>query len=306
MQPQQIPQPQIVPQNAQVSVANQPIQNQLYQVIQTEEPNSCEKCSNFLTGTKNLPLTVFIILMSSLFIIIFWFMISNAFITAFFIPSSIFNFLFALFVWCRIATKIERNTSTVKYGYLYLVNLLILSVVTLTFPLFRVWNFILFETILIAFNNKDKKIKFFCCRISGTKVIVLSIIYHLFFNLYSFISIIITVAYAFIYNKWLSQKLNISNEKVEKMENWCIIQVIKNKFQTFITLQEALNKDKKQQPLVQDINNSVNMSFIPDNMYPNYYSGIIPGPNQQEIQMQQLAPAQGEIKPPVVDINQTN
>ena len=90
------------------------------------------------------------------------------------------------------------------------------------------------------------------------------------------------------------------------MEGWCIIQGLKNKFHTFSTLEEVLNKDKKEQPLLQDVNNSVNMSFIPANMYPNYYSGIIPGPNQQEIQMQQLAPAQAEIKPPVVDINQTN
>ena len=306
MQPQQIPQPQVVPQNAQIPVANQPIPNQFYQVIQTEAPNSCEKCSNCLTGTKNLPLTVFTILMSSLFIVIFWSMIGVPFWTAFFIPSSIFNFLFALFVWCRMAAKIERNTSTVKYGYLYLVNLMILSLVTLTFPLFRIWNFVLFETILIAFNNRDKKIKFFCCRISGTKVIVLSILYHLLFNSISIISLVITIAYAFIYNKWLSQKLNISNEKVQRMEGWCIIQGLKNKFQTFITLEEVLNKDKKEQPLVQDVNNSVNMSFIPANMYPNYYSGIIPGPNQQEIQMQQLAPAQAEIKPPVVYINQIN
>ena len=80
---------------------------------------------------------------------------------------------------------------------------------------------------------------------------------------------------------------------------------LKTKFKTFITLGEAMNKDKKQQPLVQDINNSVNMTFIPVNMYPNYYSGIIPNP-QQQIPLQQIPQAQGAMNPPVVDINQTN
>jgi hypothetical protein len=208
-----------------------------------------------------------------------------------------------------MAMKIEKNTSTVKYGYLYLINLLILSLCTLTYPIVRIWNFILFETILIALNNKDKKMKFFCCRIPGKAVIICSIIYHIIINPFEIISIIITVAYAFIYNKWLSQKLNISNEKVQRLENSCLIKKIKEKIATFISLEDTQSKDKKQQPLVnyqQDINNSVNMSFIPANMYPNYYSGIIAAPGQQQIQLQQFAPSQGINNPPVIDINQPN
>lgn len=136
-------------------------------------------------------------------------------------------------------------------------------------------------------------------------MIVLSVIYHAIFNWFNILSIIITIIYAACYNKYLSQRLNISNERVERIENWCIMNYLKNKFKTFITLGEAMNKDKKQQPLVQDINNSVNMTFIPVNMYPNYYSGIIPNP-QQQIPLQQIPQAQGAMNPPVVDINQTN
>jgi predicted small secreted protein len=140
-------------------------------------------------------------------------------------------------------------------------------------------------------------------------VIICSIIYHIIINPFEIISIIITVAYAFIYNKWLSQKLNISNEKVQRLENSCLIKKIKEKIATFISLEDTQSKDKKQQPLVnyqQDINNSVNMSFIPANMYPNYYSGIIAAPGQQQIQLQQFAPSQGINNPPVIDINQPN
>ena len=304
MQPQQIPQPQMMPQNIQIPVANQPQPNQLYQVIQYESPNTCEKCSKCLTGTTNLPFTVFIILMTSFLFCILRFALLHTFFGEYFFIASLADLIFALFVWSRMAIKIERNTSSVKYGYLFFVNLLILSVFTLGLPISRIWIFILFETILIALNNKEKKIKFFCCRISGYQVIIFSLIYHVIFNFFNVIGIVITFVYAIIYNKWLSQKLNISNERVERLENSCLFSSLKNKFQTFITLQEALNKDKKQQPLVNDINNSVNMSFMPSNMYPNYFSGVIPAP--QSVQLQQFSPAQAAMNPPVVDINKPN
>lgn len=305
------PQPEMIPQNAQIPNANQPIQSQMYQVIQTESPNCCEKFSKCVTGNTNIPLMVFLILMSSLNVIVLWCII-NAHIHYYsflFLNASIFQFLFALFVWCRMAMKIEKNTSTVKYGYLYLINLLILSICSFTLPFFRIWNFILFETILIALNNKEKKMKFFFFRIPGKALIICSLIYHLIINPFDIYSLIITVAYAFIYNKWLSQKLNISNEKVQRLENSCLIKTFKEKISTFISLEDTQKKDKKQQPLVnhqQDINNSVNMSFIPANMYPNYYSGIIAAQGQQQIQLQQLAPSQEINNPPVVDINQPN
>ena len=305
------PEPQTIPQNDQIPNANQPIQSQTYQVIQTESPNCCEKFSKCVSGSTNIPLMVFLILMSSLNVIILWSIICIHihFFKFLFFNASIFQFLFALFVWSRMAIKIEKNTSTVKYGYLFLINLLILSIFTLTLPLFRIWNFILFETILIALNNKEKKMRFFCCRITGKQVIFCSIIYHLIISPFDIFSLVVTIAYAFLYNKWLSQKLNISNEKVQRLENSCLIKTCKEKFETFISLEDTQKNDKKQQPLVnhqQDINNSVNMSFIPANMYPNYYSGIIAAQGQQQIQLQQLAPSQGINNPPVVDINQPN
>ena len=319
MQPQQIPQVQMIPQNMQNPQANPAPHNQNLQVIQTEAPNTCEKFSKFLTGTANIPFTVFIILMSSFGVLI----ISNLFSYYFFsyiVISSFSNLIFAIFVWSKMAIKIEMNTSTVKYCYLYLVNLFILSLITLTSPIARIWNFVLFETILISLNNKDKRIKFFCCKYSGNLVIVVSIIYHIIFNSLDIIPILITIGYAYVYNKWLIQKLNISNEKIELLENSCFIKFLRDKFQTFITLRDVLNKEKNKQPLVpnnandnvhnNNINNPMQMSsFIPLNMYPNYYSGIIPNPNPNDspIQvqpMQQMQPVNPVQVPPVVDINQ--
>ena len=296
MQPQQ----QMMPQNNQIPNANQPAQNQMYQVIQTESQNTFEKCSKCITGSANVPFMVFIIIMSSFAVIAFFFLCYFHPIMPYFFTGAIFDFLFALFVWCRMAIKIEKNTSTVKYGYLYFLNLFILSICTLNFPLFAVWSFILFETILIALNNRDKKMKFFCCRITGKKIIIFSILYYFLFNWFSIIRLIIIVAYSFIYNKYLSKILNISNANVQKLENTRFIKYFKDNFLNFISIDEIQNKDKKEQPLVnpqqQDISNSV-MSFDPSNIYPNYYSGNFAAPGQQ-IQENNI--------PPVVDINQAN
>ena len=330
MQPQQ----QMMPQSIHTPDPNQPSQNQMPQLIQAESQNSFGKCSKSITGSENVPFMVLVILMSFLASTVICFLIRFVDIMFYFFIAALFDFLFALFVWCRLAIKIEKNISTVKYGFLYFINLFILSICTLPFPfhywnplyytIYEIfygrqilgywdkrilikctkiqlfWNFILFETILIALNNREKKMKFFCCRITGKKVIIFSILYHFLFNWFSIIHLIIIVAYSFIYNKYLSQILNISNANVQKLENTRFIKYFKGKFLNFISIDEIQNKDKKEQPLVnpqqQDISNSA-MSFDPSNIYPNYYSGIIAVPEQQ---------IQGNNIPPVVDINQAN
>jgi len=327
-------QQQMMPQSIHTHDPNQLSQNQMPQLIQAESQNSFGKCSKSITGSENVPFMVLVILMSFLASTVICFLIRFVDIMFYFFIAALFDFLFALFVWCRLAIKIEKNISTVKYGFLYFINLFILSICTLPFPfhywdplyytIYEIfygrkilgywdkrilikctkiqlfWNFILFETILIALNNREKKMKFFRCRITGKKVIIFSILYHFLFNWFSIIHLIIIVAYSFIYNKYLSQILNISNANVQKLENTRFIKYFKDKFLNFISIDEIQNKDKKEQPLVnpqqQDISNSA-MSFDPSNIYPNYYSGIIAVPEQQ---------IQGNNIPPVVDINQAN
>jgi len=297
---QQMPQPQMLQQNMQNQIdypQAMPPQEHLYQIVQQDSsPSRCEKFSSWIMGTKNIPLVVFLVLMGS----------SANFILCLFIPftdgysfiSSFGNFLFTLFVWSKMAIKIEKKTSTVRYGYLYLLNNIILSVSTLSIPLCpnKIWCFVLFETLLIALTNKDKKVKFFCRSVSGNKIIVLTIIYHFIFN--SLFPLILTIVYTFIYNKFLIKKFSISNEKVERIENCCLVGLIKNKVNTFVTMKEVL--DKSQQPLVQNsnasnISNPDGSSFIPMNMYPMYYSNVQPiQPPMQEVPpIQPFVQAQG-------------
>lgn len=121
--------------------------------------------------------------------------------------------------------------------------------------------------------------KFFCCKLSGNAVIVLSITYSFIFNWVSFFSVLITIAYTYVYKRCLINKLSISNEKVERYETFCPINWLKSKLTTFISIKDVLEKEKQSQSLVKNNNNQNinNSSFIPLNVYPNYYSGIVPG-----------------------------
>ena len=313
MQPQiqQIPQPQIIVQNAQIPMNNIYPQNQVQPLVQVQDPNTCEKCSNFITGSTNIPVGVFTLLMLSLLYHICCTLFNYEFLSSYYMMQSFFDFVFALFIWSKMAIKIERSTSTVKYFHLCFINLLIISVCTLTFPLGRIWNFILFETILISLKNKNKHIKFFCCKISGKNMIIFTILYHVLFNLLNIVSIIFTIGYAFIYNKFLIQKLNISNEKVQRMELNCLINFFKNKFKAFVSIEDVIKQEinNNNQPMEQGVNNNIansvvsvnnsNASFVPNNMYPNYYSGIAQNSSNRNQNVQYLHNAQ-----PVVDVNQ--
>lgn len=288
---QQVPEPQMMVQNPQMQMANpqQIPQNQLYQVIQTNSTQSpCEKLSKWLTGSFNIPLMVFLILMGSSLAFIICIIIGPCFLNGLLIFSSFGNLLFALFVWCPMAIKIEKNTSTVRYACLFTINKIIISLFSLC--MHSNWNFILFETLLIALSNRNKRMKFFCCKMSGNAFIISSIIYNLVFNLFLIFPLIITIGYTFIYRKWLITKFAISNEKVEKYENFCLFNWLKNRLTTFITLKDVLEKENQNLPLVENNNNIPNAnesSFAPMNMYPNYYSGIAPG-------MQQMKPLSEE------------
>lgn len=304
-QPQQ-QQPQFPPQ----PFPQQQPQMMVPQVIhQTIPPNCCERLSSCLLGTRHPPLTVFIILMLISLNLIISLFIRSHFYGALLILSNLGLIFFSIFIWAPLAIKMENSSSSVRYGSLFFINYSIISLICFRFPFLffpeKIGFFILFETLLISFANKDKKIKFFFCKITGKKFSALVIIYYFIFN-YAFTwNIIFTIIYTFIYKKWLMKKFVISNERVERMENWCFIRWFKNNFETFITLQKSSQKkiQPKNQPQIQQSGYSINSmnsngSFF---AYPSYYysGGIQPMPMgmPQPQPMQPIQPPQGQAHP---------
>lgn len=246
----------------------------------------CERWSKGLLGTTKIPLVVFLIIMYCAFLcVISLFFIQYGFLAF----ITIANLLFAIFVWGRYAAKIEKKTSTIRYGILFLINISIISLISLDifFAVASTYSFILFETLLLAASNLNKQMKFFCFRLTGTQVIVGSLIFHFIINCYHAFSIIITLIYALIYEKCLKYKIVISDETVRRVENWCFISCMKEKCSTFISLDNIeIKKDNKDSLLESSSNvqSGANNSFIPENIYPK---------QEHIIELQQQSVAQG-------------
>ena len=197
-----------------------------------------------------------------------------------FLIGSLGNITFVFCVWKKNAQKIERATSSVRYFILFFISYFILSIINQE-PCRGLWSFILFETLLISVSNKEKKMKFFLWRLSGKYVFILSILYYFFLLNYDIIYVVI---YTILYKHFLINKFIISDETIEKIENWYIIRNIKN-IKIFISIKTVMEKMQKAQTLVQDnINNSEqngnNSSFVPTNVY-NNQSREAPVDNQQ-------------------------
>ena len=104
----------------------------------------------------------------------------------------------------------------------------------------------------------------------------------------------------------MNYKINISNEKIQKYENCCLMGFLKYRLKTFITLEDVLAKEQNRQEN-NNINNNINGSFVPNNMYPNYYSGIIQSnPNQAPIQPRIAVQQNPSVSESVVDMNQSS
>ena len=259
---------QDLPSNNQI--INQPMLEQNINIQRPKNPinpnkTNLKKFADYICFKNKLSITVLFILEMELFyffVVIFTEGYYNN--NLFKVISAVGNFSFALFVWAPMATKIEKCSSTVRYFLLFLINSVILYIITLfgfTY-ISKLWCFVLFETILISLSNKEKKIKFFCFKISGNKLVPLTIIYSFCFN--SFISILAVIIYVFIYRKILIKKLVISNEKVLSLENFCLFNFLKNHTKSFISLEQSNLKS--------NTNNNNLSSFIPSNMYPNSYN----------------------------------
>ena len=273
-------------------IINNPLQNNNNTTIQNSETtNDCQKISLIITGSSNIPLVVFIIFILLFVFFLFNFICEIIYLIPLYFWSSLGNILYAIFVWSPIAIKIEKSCSTIRYTFLFLLNFVILSIVNFTFPfnIKKLWCFVFFESLLIEFCNKNKKMKFFFFKIEGKKIIFLSTIYFAIFNFLELYSLVITIIYSFIYQNILIQKFSISNEKVKVIENSFIINWIQNKTKLFISIDEILNKESQEQPFVQNsAPDAENNSAIPANIYPVYYSGV--EQNNQGLELNTIQP----------------
>ena len=249
------------------------ISQKLQKFTKNNSNNSkCNKLKLFLSGSSNIPLIVYNILILSCVSVTFSLLYQFINFRPYKLLSNISNFISIIFVWCPLSTKIEKYTSTVRYAILFLLNYIILCLISISFPLnlCNLWRFTLFETILIASSNEDKTIRFFGIELNGRNLIFISILYAIICN--SVISVILTAIYAFCYKPILITKFEISNDIIKRLEELKEIKLIKSKTKSFVTLEQALNKEKNLLIFNNICNNCNNNSFTHFNIYQNNYS----------------------------------
>ena len=245
-----------------------------YQVPLFQPPTTC--CTSF----TNLPPVVTLIFSLNIFEGLFWLVVSNYVDHPFIdtvLLTCICNIVMAFWVWKPIAEKIERSSSSVRYLLTFLINYLILSVINMEF--IGVYKFCLFETLLIARVNTNKTMSFCCCKMRGNSLLVMTVICFFLANCWRFWTVLLTFAYVFVYQKWLIQKLVISDETVLKTEKNCLMKFFSENFASFVTLEEVKEEQERKKQEVNQVtqgqmNMQINMSSasINGHLYPSHVS----------------------------------
>ena len=217
-------------------------------IIQNEEESFMTKLKNF---KNSCPLIIKSIII---------FNIINLFINLFLHLKGIFFLIirtfFIFFFWAPLGKQIEFTSGSGRYLLLFLINNFIIMI-----PYFPIFNnlhliseinfsFALFETLLVAFSNKDKHIVVINKKIPFKYIIYIGPFIS-FILVYRTYGIVFTVLYSFLYHKYLINKLYLSDEIIKKFENLNIIKILMNnrsyikKFDEYIPIVENNIQDNE-------------------------------------------------------------
>jgi len=189
---------------------------------QEPEKSKYEKLKEFIS---TCPFTISIILSINVIIIFF-----SLFCYGPWFAFLIRNFII-FFAWAPLGKKIENSVGSGRYICLSLLNMNIVFLIYIfIFPVFRFYfseifyNFAYFEMLLVSLSNKDKHILFFNKKIPCKFIIYLLPIISVFI-IYHHIYFILTYIYGWIYYKYLTERVNFTDEKIKKLESFCIFQL---------------------------------------------------------------------------------
>ena len=224
------------------------------------------------------------------------------FCNLFFIGNGWIQLLLRIFItffaWAPIGKKIENSVGSGRYICLSLFNsLIVLLLYSFMLPIFRFseifYNFAYFEMLLVALSNRDKHIL-----VLNKKIPCKFIIYFLpilsCFIIYHHIYFIMTYIYGWIYHKYLNERLNISDEKIKKLESFCIFKLCM-KSRRYVKLPEV-------NPLI-DASIQINMNGFNNNVEVHPQQVVI---NNNPNQINNITNNTNEfVTPGFININQS-
>ena len=280
-------------QNEQIN--NQPPNyNNQMPINQNEEQSYMKQIKDFLNST---PLTVTVLIDLNIF-----FLFINLFISYTGLISVLLRSFFIFFFWSPLGKKVENSSGTGRYMLLLMINVLAFTIpYILIFNHFHVlsesiYNFALFETLLIALSNKDKHILVINKKIP-CKFIIYGIPFISLFILHQTFGMVIAVIYALLYHKYFSTKIHFSDEYIiQSWENNCIFKLLM-KNRRYVKLNDQfipiINNNANVNPINYAFNNPIQSQpiNIQNNNYQYYnnfnnnqvYSKVYPVINNQFI-----------------------
>ena len=281
-------------QNEQIN--NQPPNyNNQIPINQNEEQSYMKQIKDFLNST---PLTVTVLIDLNIF-----FLFINLFISYTGLISVLLRSFFIFFFWSPLGKKVENSSGTGRYMLLLMINVLAFTIpYILIFNHFHVlsesiYNFALFETLLIALSNKDKHILVINKKIP-CKFIIYGIPFISLFILHQTFGMVIAVIYALLYHKYFSNKIHFSDEYIiQSWENNCIFKLLM-KNRRYVKLNDQfipiINNNANVNPINYAFNNPIqsqsiniqnnNYQYYNNNFNNNHvYSKVYPVINNQFI-----------------------
>ena len=189
-------------------------------------------------------------------------------ITTILITTDIFNIILSLFFWIQYASELESSMGTIKYFLIFVMNSIIIQIFytfisyliaflinNRNFLLAKIndkndisnsgiWPYIICELSLISLSNPNHpmKILFFPCQFKAKFYpIILFILFSIMNNFAIDLEFLTGIIYAFIYHFFIKQKIKISDQLVEKIENFTIFKCSK-KMSGFVSVNNLGNK----------------------------------------------------------------
>ena len=210
-------------------------------------------CSTFILYLLNLIIPYISLILSDIpYYTIYYIQIWRLFTTPF-MTTNILNVILSFYFWLGDATKLEKEIGTIKYMLIFFMNTLCIQIlycfvmflisVIIQNPLFLknkikndsvvnqgLWPILLCDLTLLCLSNPDRNMNFFfiplVLKAKYYPFVLLVILAILSFNIN--LEILCGVGFAFLYHRYLRNKIKISNNIASKLGNSFLFKWMKN------------------------------------------------------------------------------
>ena len=184
------------------------------------------------------------------------------FITGNFLMTNFINILFAIIFWINEAVQYEKQLSSTKYCIYFLINSTLIQILysflQFFFSLFYknlinnkkndlenngIWPYIIFEVSLMCILNPENNIYLLCIPypIPSKYFPFILILFLFILNMGIELNLFVGFIYSFIYVYLIKNKMDFTNEKIERMENSFLFNCVKDNT-NFIKLNDVKNE----------------------------------------------------------------